>query len=87
MFHYSICSVADDVLFYRQCKALERHIPGLYKAELLEDVDGTLVQIYQHFHGKLIVKNDIQVDALYIDSEFDIDSYFGVDSASAQEKS
>lgn len=76
MHEYNICYQADTGLFYKQCRALEQHIPGLQAAELLEDVDGTLVQRYQHPNGSVKVKNDIQVDALYVISDFDLLPYF-----------
>jgi len=42
----------------------------------LEDVDGTLVQKYTHSKGTVVVKNDLQVDALYISASFDLLPYF-----------
>lgn len=41
-----------------------------------DDVDGTLVQRYNHANGVITVKNDIQVDALYVLSDFDLLTYF-----------
>ena len=46
MYHYSICNVADEVIFQKQCRALEIHLPHFVKGELLEDVDGSLTQQY-----------------------------------------
>ena len=46
MYHYSICTIADEVIFQKQCRALETHLPHLVKDELLEDVDGSLMQRY-----------------------------------------
>lgn len=76
MYDYNICTVADRELFKKQCLAIEKHIPNLTKKELLEDVDGTLVQIYISSNGEITVKNDEQVDALYIISDFDLVPYF-----------
>lgn len=77
MFDYNICTVADRELFYKQCKAIEKNIPNLTKDEILEDVDGTLTQIYSHSNGKITVKNDEPVGALYVRSDFDLLPYFG----------
>lgn len=76
MFEYNICNQADEKLFKRQCRSLELNIPDLKASEFLEDVDGTLTQIYEHQRGKVRVKNDLQVDALYVVSEFDLLPYF-----------
>ena len=42
MYHYSICTIADEVIFQKQCRALETHLPHLVKDKLLEDVDAVL---------------------------------------------
>ena len=76
MFEYNICNQADAELFYKQCLALEKHLQGLQVQEPIEDVDGTMVQRYDHSRGMIIVKNDMQVDALYVISEFDLLPYF-----------
>ncbi len=76
MFSYTICNRADMALFFEQCRALEKAIPELQKKDLLHDVDDTITQIYNHPKGTVIVKSDTQVDALYVDSEFDLMVYF-----------
>lgn len=76
MFEYNICNQADEKLFHDQCRAIEKHIPALNKKKLLEDVDGTLVQQYDHEKGFVTVKNDLQVDALYVQADFDLMPYF-----------
>lgn len=76
MFEYNISNQADTDLFYRQCLALEENIPGLAAEDLLKDVDGTLVQKYSHSRGAVTVKNDMQINALYVESDFDLLPYF-----------
>lgn len=76
MFDYTVCREANEELFYKCCKKLEERFPDMKKYELLEDVDDTLIQRYQHSRGKIKVKNDIEVDALYVISEFNLDPYF-----------
>lgn len=76
MYDYNICTVADEELFYRQCTAIEKAIPFLTKEELLEDVDGSLIQKYTHPEGIIKVRNDMQVDALYVTSDFDLLPFF-----------
>ena len=76
MFEYNVCTQADEELFYKQCRSIEDNVPGLSASELLDDVDGTLVQKYSHPNGTIVVKNDCQVDALYVQSDFDLLLYF-----------
>jgi hypothetical protein len=76
MFDYTICNQADSQLFHKQCDALERNITDLKRSDFLEDVDGTLVRKYEHPKGTVTVKNDLQVDALYVISDFDLSPYF-----------
>ena len=84
MFEYNICTEADQQLFYRQCAALEKHIPGLVKGKLLHDVDDSLVQLYTKNGKEIRVHNDLYIDALYIKSELDIDPYFQNSPAKVQ---
>ena len=76
LFHYSICTLTDKQLFVKQCAALEKHIPGLVKGKLLHDVDDSLVQLYRKDGKELRVYNSEHVGAIYIESEFDLRTYF-----------
>ena len=76
MFEYNICNQADEELFYKQCKAIEDNIRVLKKDRLIEDVDGSLIQMYSNHLGKIVVRNDLHVDALYVTSDFDLLPFF-----------
>ena len=76
MFEYNICNQADEDLFRKQCRALEKYLPGLQLVAILDDVDGTKVQKYRNASGTVEVRNDLQVDALYVVSDFDLMPYF-----------
>jgi hypothetical protein len=85
VYHYSICNVADEVIFQKQCRALEIHLPHFVKGELLEDVDGSLTQQY-FISGKIItVHNSKYIDAVYIDSEVELKPYFKGKKTKSQE--
>ena len=76
MYHYSICTIAEQVLFQKRYRALETHLPHLVKDELLEDVDGSLMQRYW-LDGKMIrVYNSNDIRSVYIDSEVELEPYF-----------
>ena len=76
IFEYNICNQADEEIFYKQCAAIEKHIPGLEKYAFLEDVDGTLCQKYTSSAGEIIVKSDMQIDAVYVTADYDLEKFF-----------
>ncbi len=76
LFEYNICIQADAELFERQCRLLESSVPVQRVSSFLEDVDGTLTRTYCQQNAEVKVKNDMQVDALYVTSEFDLLPYF-----------
>lgn len=74
MFSYNISSTADSKAFEEVCSLIEANLKNLSKEKLLEDVDGTQIQIYTTANGKIKVYNDYEVDAVYADSEIDLDT-------------
>lgn len=75
-YEYNICTIADNDIYKKQCKALEKFIPNLEFIEELNDVDGSKIAIYQRNGLQLSVHNSFYIDAVFIKSEFDIDPYF-----------
>lgn len=75
MFSYTISETATKEVFTQVCKTIEKHI-CCDKEALIEDVDGTLIQIYSTVNGKIKVYNDYEVNAVYIDSEMNLDDLF-----------
>ena len=63
MYDYGIYPRPDEKLFYAQCET---------KKPLLEDVDGTLIQIYVYPRGHVIIKNDEMLGDVHVESEFDL---------------
>lgn len=72
MFTYNISKVADNKAFRNACAAIEAKVKGITKEELLADVDGSLIQIYNTPEGSIKVFNDYEVDAVYADSEVNL---------------
>lgn len=72
MFTYNISKVANDKAFKSACSAIEAKLKGIEKEDLLTDVDGTQIQIYNTQDGKIKVFNDYDVDAVYADSEVNL---------------
>jgi len=75
-YSYTIYNAPDEALFKRQCAALEKHIPGLRRDRLYEDVDMSAYQCYFHEKGEVRVCNDYYVGCLRVDSDFDLTKYF-----------
>lgn len=75
-FHYTICNQFDGEIFDKQCTAMEKRFPNLKKEKLLEDVDGTALQLYHHENGDIHIVNDYVVGCVYVDSDFDLLPYF-----------
>ena len=76
MYSYTICNQPDSKLFEKQCHALEKHIPDLSKGDLLEDVDGSQIQVYAKDGAKILVHNSEYVGVLYIESEIELKQFF-----------
>lgn len=76
MYSYTICNQPDSKLFEKQCLALEKHISDLIKGDLLEDVDGSQIQVYAKDGAKILVYNSEYVGALYIESEIELEQFF-----------
>lgn len=72
MFSYNISKNADQKAFINTCALIESNIKDIKKEKLLEDVDGTQIQIYNTPEGKIKVFNDYEVGAVYVDSEKDL---------------
>lgn len=76
MYYYMICNMPDVELFHKQCVALEKHLPGLEKRELLTDVDGSQIQIYRFRGRKIVVKNSYYLQEVSVESEEELSHWF-----------
>lgn len=76
MFSYNISKNANLKAFVSTCALIESKVKDFTKEKLLEDVDGTQIQIYNSSEGKIKVFNDYEVDAVYVDSEKDLKEIF-----------
>ncbi len=76
MYHYSICTEPDHRIFKKQCEAIEKYIPNIRKADLLEDVDGSVTQIYLLEKKRITVHNSYYIGAVYVDSEIELTHFF-----------
>lgn len=63
-------------MFDRQCEALLTHIPEIVEVEYLIDVDGSEIRKYQAFKTKEVAVFNSKEFGVYIQSNFDIATYF-----------
>ncbi len=76
MYEYGICSVADEKIYKKQCKALEKNITNLEKKEELIDVDGSKIMIYQRDGKEVQVFLDYTLSDVHIKSEIELSQFF-----------
>lgn len=76
MFKYNIHKEADNDKFEAACKKIENSINDLHIEKPLIDVDGSVIQIYRTDNKKIKVCNDYEVDAVFVDSEANLDELF-----------
>ena len=76
MFEYSICNMADDNIFKKQCAALEKAIHPLEKEKLLTDVDGSNIQRYSYNDKKIVVYNSYVENEVFIKSDIQLEQFF-----------
>lgn len=69
---YTTSLEANNDVFKKTCSAIERNITGIKKDELLTDVDGSAIQKYKVGSKEIVVQNDFEVDAVYVDSDIDL---------------
>jgi hypothetical protein len=72
MFSYNISREADNKAFKTACSSVETHLKNYKKADLVVDVDGSVIQTYTTPNGSIKIYNDYEVDAVYCDSEIDL---------------
>lgn len=72
MYSYTVAKAASEKEFAKVCSLIESHFKGISKEKILEDVDGTTIQIYHEGKASIKVYNDYEVDAVYVDSEIEL---------------
>jgi hypothetical protein len=73
MYKYTFYNEADNEKFKEACKKLLHGMDNLIANEPIIDVDGTIIQKYTSPNGNIMVSNDYEIDAVYIDSEVNLD--------------
>lgn len=76
MFEYTIKKAYNTEAFQKQCQLLVRYMPDLIDVGYFVDVDESEIQIYDFGGKKIKVVNDVDIDAVYIESEVNLEEYF-----------
>ena len=79
-YSYNIRPETDEQAFADVFKTIESKLNGLKKEKLLIDVDGTLIQIYYLNNDEIVVYDDYDVDAVYVNSNVELDDVLGLKS-------
>lgn len=73
MYKYTFYKETDNEKFKEACKKILHGVDNLIANEPIIDVDGTIIQKYTSPNGNIMVSNDYEIDAVYIDSEVNLD--------------
>lgn len=71
-FDYNIYPDNSPKLFKETCSKIEKNISELAKKELLVDVDGTTIQKYEIGGGEIVVFDDYDIGAVFVQSDIDL---------------
>lgn len=72
MFGYTVSMTANEKTFQKICDIIENELSPITKGNYLVDVDGSLIQNYRVGCNKIIIHNDYDIDAVYVDSDIDL---------------
>ncbi|SHH56386.1 hypothetical protein [Sporanaerobacter acetigenes] len=74
MYYVNVCNQTDKDLFYKCLEKLKKTKGFKMQDKVLEDVDGSLYAIFKYGEGKVILKNDEEIGALFIESDNNIEN-------------
>ncbi|QUH21427.1 hypothetical protein [Alkaliphilus sp. B6464] len=74
MFDYTLSTEVDATVFNKYDEMIKK-IPNVKAETLLEDVNGSLIQIYYLDDKKIKLIMDEDVGATYIESEIELKNY------------
>lgn len=77
IYDYTKYKEADAFQFLEACRQIEKQFPTWKKEPVLIDVDGSQIQEYKKGQERIVVSNDYYVDAVYVESEIELNNLFG----------
>ena len=73
MHYINIYNQTNEELFLEDLDKIKRTKGFEMQGEVLEDLDGSLYAIFQYEDGKVVLKNDEDIVALFIESDNNIE--------------
>lgn len=73
-FDYNICPDNSPEAFKDACRKIESHFANLQKEKLLVDVDGTTIQVYAEQGKEIVVTDDYDIGAVFVQSEVSLNA-------------
>lgn len=74
MHYINICNQTDKELFLKALNRIKSIKGFVIQGEVLEDVDGSLYATFQYEDGQVVLKNDEDIGALFIESDKNIEN-------------
>ena len=71
-YDYTIYPDNNFEVFKETCRKIEISYPDYKKNEILIDVDGSYLQIYEKDKKEIVVYEDYDVGAIYVKSDIDL---------------
>ena len=75
-YEYTIHPNNSPELFQSACALIDNNIKYTKKEELIVDVDGSTYQEYYIDNNKIVVFDDYDVGAVYVESDIDLSDLF-----------
>jgi hypothetical protein len=75
-FEYTVHPKNSPKLFLDTCEMIRRALPNFRAKELLVDVDGSTIQAFAKADKVIVVCDDYDVGAVYIESDIDLKRFF-----------
>lgn len=69
---YYVSNDADEVLFQELCRFVEDSRPDIIKKAYIEDVDGSVLRVFTTPDGDIVVINDFEEEAVYVNSDIEL---------------
>jgi len=69
MYEYNIMPNVSTDRFQSICEEVRTLFPQAKQEKLLQDVDGSLIQVFVQHGGRIAVHNDMEIGALYVKSD------------------
>jgi hypothetical protein len=73
LFGYTVALEPNKAVFYMICGLIEKKCANLQKEQMLEDVDGSLIQVFNSDGYMIRVDNDHEVGCVSVESEIPLD--------------